>query len=84
MASSSPSTPLPGYKEILKTDENLALFLRKMQQFDQAFVTEMVGQSDFTLRLEVRGVGGQLTHVRCTCDAFDRPPGTKVPGRAAD
>jgi len=62
------------YREILKSDEHLAIFLRNMAKFDSLFCAMMAEKLDFTLRFEVHGQGGQLNHCRVYSDGFDRPP----------
>lgn len=62
------------YRDVLKDDESLAVFLRNMAEFDEAFCRKMAGGRDFTLKLEVRGNLGELIHCRVCEDHFDRPP----------
>lgn len=71
------------YREALKDDESLALFLRNLKKFEQAFIDMVVSKKDFTLRLEVRGDQGNLLHCRVSSDHFDKPR-TDSKGRRAD
>lgn len=68
------------YRDILKTDADLATFLRNMAKFDRLFCEMMMEKLDFTLRFEVHGDNGQLNHCRVYSDGFDRPPGKKKTG----
>ena len=61
-----------GYRKILHDDESLALFLRNIAKFDRLFCDAMMGGKDFNLRLEVRGSGHNLVHVRVSQDEFDK------------
>lgn len=61
------------YREALQDDESLALFLRNMREFQQAFIDMVVSRRDFTLKLEVRGDLGKLLHCRVSKDHFDKP-----------
>ena len=62
-----------GFVTLLKDDElSLALFLRKMAEFDSRFCEAMVKKSDFTIRLEVRGDKGNLLHVRVYTDDIEK------------
>lgn len=65
------------YADIIKDDESLTLFLRKLREFDEAFVKFMCKGGDFTLRLEVRGNCGEVLHARCYCDEIERPRGAQ-------
>lgn len=62
-----------GYREALKDDESLALFLRRMRDFDEAFCKNMNEGLDFTLKIEVHGNNRRLIHCRVYDDRFDRP-----------
>ena len=60
--------------ESLSDDENsLAIYLHSMHKFDERFCEFMADESDFTLRLEVRGNKGSLIHCRVYNDAFKQP-----------
>ena len=61
-----------GYRKILHDDKSLALFLQNIAKFDRLFCDAMMGGKDFTLRLEVRGTGHNLVHVRVSQDEFDK------------
>ena len=65
-----------GYENVL-TDESLAIFLRKMTQFDQRFCDHMIAGDDFTLRLEIHGDAGKMCHCRVHSDSFERPSEAK-------
>lgn len=69
-----------GYREALKDDLSLSVFLRSMKDFDQSFCDMIMGRKDFTLRLEVRGAAGKLLHCRVSRDYFERP--TDKPGNS--
>lgn len=58
-------------------EESLQLFLKKVQEFDQAFCDLMAKGCDFTLRLEVRGNQGVLLHSRVYRDDIERPDGAQ-------
>ena len=64
-----------GYREVLRDDESLAIFLRGMAKFDRLFCDFMACNEDFTLRMEVRGNKGCLIHCRVMGDGFERPHG---------
>ncbi len=70
-----------GYRDILKDDKELLIFLRTLKQFDAEFCRVMNGKLDYTLKLEVHGAAGKLVHCRMTNDSFDRPVGTRPVGR---
>lgn len=61
------------YRDILKDDKSLAIFLRNMAKFDRHFCEMMATGVDFTIRLEVQGEKGKLSHCRVYSDGFDRP-----------
>ena len=61
------------YKEVLKSDESLEVFIRNLKQFDHDFCDLMCENRDFTLRLEVRGNKGKMIHCRISRDHFDKP-----------
>lgn len=64
----------PGnYEEIIGTGPSLGLFLESLAKFDRAFCDHMADGDDFTLKLEVRGDGGKIVHVRTSSDGFKRP-----------
>lgn len=63
-----PSEP----KDVIKGDDALNLFVRNLAKFDRQFCKSMFEGLDFTLRLEVRGVGGDLVHVRVYTDEVDK------------
>jgi hypothetical protein len=54
-------------------NESLAVFLRQIEKFNQAFCDAMANGMDYTLKLEVHGNKGCLIHCRVSNDAFDRP-----------
>ena len=60
------------WKEVLKDDEDLVLFLRGMQKFDRLFCDLMSDGGEYTLRFEVKGRKGKLIHCRVGTDEFDR------------
>lgn len=62
--------------------EDLRVFMDTLKQFNDAFSRLMVSETDFTLRLEVRGDGGRLLHCKCSSESFNRPIGTKKAGRS--
>jgi len=68
-----------GYRDTLKNDKDLALFLTNLRKFDKQFDQHMFDNVDFTLKLEVHGAAGKLVHCRVQSDHFDRPLGTKRP-----
>jgi hypothetical protein len=68
-----------GYREALKDDVSLALFLRRMGDFDRAFCKAMNEGLDYTLKIEVHGNSGRLIHCRVSDDSFDRPGVMQLP-----
>lgn len=65
------------YRDVIRDDNDLALFLRNMRKFDQRFVEAMTSKVDFTMRFEVHGNQGELLHCRVSDDGFDRPKGVE-------
>lgn len=65
------------YRDVIRDDNDLALFLRNMRKFDQRFVEAMTSMVDFTMRFEVHGNQGELLHCRVSDDGFDRPKGVE-------
>jgi len=61
------------YREILRDNNSLEIFLKNLAEFDRSFCDMMTGQKDFTLRFEVRGNQGKLIHCRVSRDYFDKP-----------
>ena len=61
-----------GYEEILG-NKSLAVFLKKLRKFDEAFCRAMTGHEDFTLRIEVRGNKGKLIHCRVYQEDIEQP-----------
>lgn len=76
MTSPSKSQPT-NYRQALPDDQSLAVFLRKMAEFDKAFCDAMARGDDYTLRLEIRGNCGELIHARVHNDSFARPAGVE-------
>jgi len=68
---------LTDYRQVIKTDSALRMFLSKVKDFDHIFSQEMAKGADFTVRLEVRGCNHRLIHVRLYRDSIDRPPDEK-------
>ena len=64
-----------GYRGIIKDDASLATFLRQLAKFDTMFCDAMADGGEFTLRLEVRGVMGEVLHVRAYNENLERPEG---------
>ena len=62
-----------GYRDALRDDASLSVFLRSLKDFDKSFCDMMLEGKDFTLRLEVRGAAGKLIHSRVSRDYFDKP-----------
>lgn len=69
--------PIPMYKEVLRDDQSLEIFMRNMEDFDQYFCELMSKGVDFTLKMEVRGNKGELIHVKVDPLRFDRPSGVE-------
>jgi len=57
-------------------DESLLMFEVAMGDFQAAFCDEMVGGSDFTIKLEVHGGKRKAVHYRVLRDSFRRPAGS--------
>ena len=71
------------YRDVIKGDQSLKLFLAKVADFDHMFSHEMTKGADFTIRLEVRGCKHKLVHVRVYRDSIDRPPEKDRDGTSA-
>ncbi len=56
-----------------KDSKSLALLLRSMQKLERKFCDSMMAGTDFTLRIELKGNGGVLSHARVYGDEIDRP-----------
>lgn len=69
------------YLKVIKSDDELARFLKALAKFDRAFCDNMAEGTDFTLKLEIHGAGGRIVHCRSNVDSFDRPHGNDRPGR---
>lgn len=67
-----------GYRDVLRDDESLRVFLEAMHDFDTAFCKVMAEGSDYTLKLEIHGASGRLVHCRVENNCFKRPRGSKV------
>ncbi len=79
------SSSQSNYREALKDDESLALFLAAMADFDGAFCDAMMSGVDFTLRLEIHGNNKEMLHARVHNDSFRRPAGVDRPsGRVTE
>ncbi len=61
------------FKEVMKDDEDLAVFLRAMARFDRNFCDLMSEKKDFTLQIEIRADAGRVVHSRVHSNVFDRP-----------
>jgi len=70
------------YRHILHDDESLSVFLRAMKLFDQRFCDVMSEGQEFTLRMEVHGIKGNLLHARVFSDGIDRPRGNSKSPRS--
>lgn len=68
-----------GYRQALKDDESLAMFLGVLKDFDSDFCRVMNEGRDFTLKLEVHGNAGKLLHCRVNNDNFSRPANAQRP-----
>lgn len=64
-------------EDVIRDQQDLALFLRNLRKFDQRFVEAMTSYVDFTMRFEVHGNKGELLHCRVSDDGFDRPNGVE-------
>lgn len=60
-----------GYRDVIRDERSLEVFLQNMAKFDQHFCELMTAGVEFTLRLEVRGVDGELMHCRVNKDEID-------------
>lgn len=69
------------YREVIKDDESLMLFLSQLAKFDRVFCDFMAEGDDFTMSLEVRGNKGKVMHIRVRDDGFKRP---KIGGSASN
>jgi hypothetical protein len=61
------------YKEVIKDNESLTIFVTKMSEFQQFFCDQMAAGSDFTIRIEIHGNKGEIIHCRTLLDGFQRP-----------
>jgi hypothetical protein len=66
-------TKVTNYKEVIKDDESLAIFIRSMSKFEKSFCEAMVAGIDFTMKMEIHGNKGELIHCRVYNDGFERP-----------
>lgn len=66
-----------GYSKALPDQESLAIFLKAMRKFDKFFCDLLANDSDFTLKLEIRGNQGELLHARVYTDEQERPDGVE-------
>ena len=66
-----------GYRDAIKDDESLRLFLDSMSEFNRAFCDRWAIGDVFTLKLELHGNRGELLLVREHNDGFKRPPGVE-------
>lgn len=56
-----------------KGDGSLAVFTRKIIEFDRKFCDAMVSGNEFTIRLEIRGDKSKVVHCRVYNDEIERP-----------
>lgn len=66
-----------GLREIIRNDESLALFMRKMRDFDQLFCDFMAKETEFNLQFEVRGNMKEILHVRVSTNDREQPKGAQ-------
>ena len=59
-------------------DSSLAIYLRGVKKFDEAFCRDMISGDDFTIRLEVHGCKSKLLHCRVYVDEIERPSGKNL------
>ena len=64
-------------QQSIKEEEALKIFLRKIREFDQLFCSLMVKNSNFTLRLEIRGNKSEIIHARVYIDDQEQVPGAE-------
>lgn len=67
-------------KTISKTVDNkevLDILTEQMKQFDELFCGLMFCESNFTIRLEVRGNKGEMLHARVYMDDMKQPKGAQ-------
>lgn len=65
---------LGDYESVFGDDtEALEIFQRNLARFNRFFCENMASGNDFTLKLEVHGNKGDMTHCRTTNDTWDRP-----------
>lgn len=67
-----------GFQEAIKTPASLVAFLSKMKAFDKAFCDLMASGEDFNIRLEIRGMKGEVIHCRLSTDSTERPNGNQI------
>ena len=65
--------PTKSYREIVRNDEHLVLFLNTLREFDSHFCKFMNDGEDFTLRLEVRGNKQGIVHCRVSTEEYKHP-----------
>ena len=70
-------TRTDGFQDVVRDNESLALFLRKVAEFDEAFCKLMVKGCDFTLKLEVHGNKGEILHAKVNSGDIERPHGVE-------
>jgi len=65
------------YREVLKDNASLAVFIRNMARFDKYFCELMASGVDFNLHMDIRGNKGELLQCKVQPVSFDRPPGVE-------
>ena len=66
-----------GYRDVLKDDESLAVFMKNMRKFDTLFCEFMGAKNEYTLRLESHGTAGRMVHCKVVSTSCERPRSTQ-------
>ncbi len=62
-----------GIPAIARNPGDLKLYQKKFSQFEKALTDLLVGNEDFNVRLEVRGVAGKIIHCQMTAQGTEKP-----------
>jgi len=66
--------PMKDPRYFLRNDPNgLRLFLKNLRKFNELFCKFVFNRSEFTIKLEVRGVKGGVIHCRVYSDDLEKP-----------
>lgn len=60
------------YRDLLKNDDSLSLFLRNLSLFDRDFCDAIMSGTSFIISLEVKGDKGEVSNIKEQCSRFDK------------